>query len=123
MLGANPRSSPARQTWDASSITSRKATPCASAAAPDQVPPRTYTYVDISDHGIVVPDGACYCFGYDVTGLGGQVEFSGVETWSWYSGYWDLDAGWGRTALLQIRADFAPTATFGSSWSGIQSLY
>ena len=93
------------------------------AAAADQVPPRTYTYVDISDRGIVVPVGACYCFGYDVTGLGGQVEFSGVETWSWYSGYWDLDAGWGRTALLQIRADFAPTATFGSSWSGIKSLY
>lgn len=89
----------------------------------EQVPPRTYTTIDISGRDITVPAGAHFCFGYDVTGLGGQVEFSGVETWSWYSGYWDSDAGWGRTALLQIRADFAPTASTASSWGSVKSLY
>ena len=88
------------------------------------VDPRAYTYIDISDVNIVIPAGTYFCFGYDNTGLGGQTEANGVETYAWYQGAWDPDSGWGRTAILQVKANFeGSVATHGATWSQVKTLY
>jgi len=88
------------------------------------VDPFVYTYVDIADQNIVIPDGVYFAFGYDNTGLGGQVNANGNETWAWYNDMWDPDSGWNRTAVLQVKADFnGPVATESGSWSLVKSLY
>jgi hypothetical protein len=90
---------------------------------PETWPPTTYTYVDVSTEGIVVPDGTYFCFGYDNTGMGGQTSYNGVETWAWYGGYWDPDVSWGRTAILQVKANFHGTPVDESTWGAIKGLY
>ncbi len=88
------------------------------------VEPRVYTYVDISMTNIVVPNGVSFCFGYDNTGLGGQTEFNGVETWAWYTDMWDPDSSWGRTDILQVKADFEGTVSDQSvSFDQVKSLF
>jgi hypothetical protein len=73
---------------------------------PDEFPPTTYTYVDLTGENLVIEDGAFVCFGYENPGMGGQVSYNGTQTWAWYSGYWDPDSGWGRTAVLQIKGNY-----------------
>ncbi|MBD3370164.1 hypothetical protein GF402_07365 [Candidatus Fermentibacteria bacterium] len=70
-------------------------------------PPDTYTYVDVSAEDIVISDGAFFCFGYDVTDIGGQIDYNGVETWAWYEGAWDPDQGWVEPPSWR----FTPTTT------------
>jgi hypothetical protein len=77
-------------------------------------PPSTYTYVDVSEEGIVVPAGASMYFGYSNPGMAGQVAFNGVETFSWFEDAWDLDGDFGRTTILQFRGSFAVTAATGA---------
>jgi hypothetical protein len=92
---------------------------------PSTFPPTTYTYLDVSAEGICIPAGNWWTFGYDVTGNGGQVSYNGVNTYAWYGGVWDPDAGWGRTAILQVKADFGCGVTPATEtlWGAIKSLY
>jgi hypothetical protein len=91
---------------------------------PEVFPPTIYSYIDISEEMIVIPDGVWFVFGYDVTGHGGQTSFNGVETWAWYSAMWDPDVGWGRTAILQVKASFEPPiANVPETWGNIKIMY
>jgi hypothetical protein len=90
---------------------------------PGTFPPTVYTYVDVSMEGIVIPAGTYFTFGYDNTGTGGQTTYNGVETWAWYSGLWDPDVNYGRTAILQVKGDFAPIPVLESTWGQVKSLY
>ena len=69
-------------------------------------PPSTYTVIDVSGEGIVVPAGGSMVFGYSNPGMGGQVLANGRSTWSWFEDAWDLDSDFGRTAVLQFRGSF-----------------
>jgi hypothetical protein len=90
----------------------------------DVSPPTIYTYVDISTEGIVVPAGMDVYFGYINPGLGGQTTANGTETWAWYGGAWDPDSGWGRTAILQIKASYEdPVALENGTLDSIKALY
>ncbi len=92
-------------------------------ADPDSTfPPDTYTYVDVSAENIVIPDGNFFCFGYDVTKIGGHIDYNGVETWAWYENAWDPDQGWGRTAVMEIYANYA-SALEGRTWGDIKSSF
>jgi predicted outer membrane repeat protein len=73
---------------------------------PSTNPPTVYTYVDVVAQNIVIPIGSYFCFGYDVTGYGGLTSFNGVQTWGWYGGAWDPDQTYGRTAVLQVKANY-----------------
>ncbi len=75
---------------------------------PTTFPPTTYTYVDVSAANIEIPAGSDFWFGYENPGIGGQVSFNGVVTYSWYEGAWDADDAWGRTAVMQVSADQVP---------------
>ncbi len=89
-----------------------------------EVNPEVYTFIDITEANIVVPNGVAFCFGYDNTGLGGQTDANGVETWAWYLDEWDPDSGWGRTAILQVKGNFdGPVATQDVSFDQIKSLF
>ena len=41
----------------------------------DTNPPATYSYIDVSDAGVVVPADQVMYFGYENPGIGGQVDF------------------------------------------------
>ncbi len=86
------------------------------------LPPVTYTDIDISAAGVVIPSGNYFCVGYDVTGNGGQIAFNGVDTWSWYSGMWDSDQGWGRTDIIDVYANF-DTALTRDTWASIKNSF
>ncbi len=90
--------------------------------APDTFPPITYTYIDVSAEDIVIANGAYFCIGYDVTGNGGQVDFNGVDTWSWYGGVWDSDQAWSRTDILEVSADY-DTALERNTWGSIKATF
>jgi hypothetical protein len=90
---------------------------------PNTWPPTTYTYVDVSAEGIIIPDGTYFCFGYDNTGMGGQTGFNGVLTWAWYEAWWDPDESWGRTAILQVKANYFGTPVAESTWGAIKSMF
>jgi hypothetical protein len=86
-------------------------------------PPTTYTYIDVTGAGIMIPDGATFYFGYENPGLGGQVDFNGVDTWAWYFGDWDPDQGWGRTAVLQFKGTFGGVAAEASTLTQVKHLF
>jgi hypothetical protein len=90
---------------------------------PNTFPPTTYTYVDVSSLCLTVFAGEYFCFGYDNTGMGGMTSYNGEVTWGWYAGIWDPDPNYGRTAILQVSADFGATAATANTWSGIKALY
>jgi hypothetical protein len=90
---------------------------------PETLPPTTYTYVDIATADILVADGTYFVIGYDNTGMGGMTGYNGVETWGWYGGVWDPDSDWGRTAILQVKANHATTPVENESWSYIKALF
>ena len=54
-------------------------------------PPVTYTYVDVSGDGVVIPAGQTFWFGYKNPGVSGQVDANGTTTYGWYGGAWDAD--------------------------------
>ncbi len=89
---------------------------------PSTSPPETYSYIDVTAENIVIADGAYFCIGYDVTGIGGQVDFNGVNTWAWYQGAWDGDEAWGRTAILEVSADYYQ-ALEQNTWGSIKATF
>jgi len=91
--------------------------------SPDTFPPTVYTYIDVSGRALVVPADAYFCFGFDNTGNGGQTAFNGVDTYAWYENTWDPDQGWGRTAILQVKADYIMTPVAESTWGAVKALY
>lgn len=92
-------------------------------SADDTFPPVTYTYVDLSAEGIVIPAGNFFSIGYDVTGNGGQIDFNGFDTWAWYYGAWDSDQSWGRTALIQVEGEYDDgAAVVDVSWGEVKNL-
>jgi hypothetical protein len=74
---------------------------------PDSFPPTDYTYIDLTGEDLLIEDGAFLCFGYENPGMGGQIDFNGTQTWAWYSGVWDPDQDWGRTAVLQVMGNYS----------------
>lgn len=90
---------------------------------PDELPPTTYTYIDVSDAGVVVPADQVMYFGYQNPGIGGQIDFNGTDTWAWYFGAWDPDAGWGRTAVLQFKGNYDVVPTQSQSLTNIKALF
>jgi hypothetical protein len=86
-------------------------------------PPAVYSYIDLTLDWIVVPSGATIYFGYENPGIGGQISANGVETWGWYEGEWDPDSGWGRTAVLQVKANCLPVAAEHLTFSRIKALF
>lgn len=85
-------------------------------------PPVIYSYVDVSEASIIIPDGNYFCFGYDVTDMGGQITYNEVETWAWFEAAWDSDADNGRTAILQVKADFEG-ALDQTTWGSIKNAF
>ena len=79
--------------------------------------------MDVSGRALLIEPGAYFCFGYDNTGMGGQTAFNGVDTWAWYGGMWDPDQSWGRTAILQVKANHFSTPVAKSTWGAIKALY
>ena len=88
----------------------------------DTSPPDTYTPVDVTGEGIVLPDGATMVWGYENAGLCGQTDFNGVVTIGWYVSYWDPDDTYGRTGLMQFGAG-AGTAAMDASMGAVKALY
>ncbi len=89
--------------------------------SPDTDPPTTYTYIDISSENIIIAAGDYFCFGYDNTGYGGQTNYNGVDTWSWYFSEWASDAEDVRTAILQVKGNYVSSLST-LTWGGIKSL-
>jgi len=90
-------------------------------ADPDPTdPPDTYTFVDISAAGVVIPDGNYFCFGYENTGFCGLVVYTGVYTWSWWDPYWEEDEFFDVTSLLEVYANFS-SPIYRSTWGQIKS--
>ena len=91
--------------------------------APDTLPPTVYSYIDVSGANIVIAPGAYFCFGYDVTGNGGQTAYNGVETWAWYGDLWDPDSSYGRTAILQVKGSTGVVPVMETTWGSLKGLY
>jgi hypothetical protein len=85
-------------------------------------PPVVYSYIDVSASSVIIPAGNYFCWGYDNTDLGGQIAYNGVETWGWYNGMWESDEPYGRTGLLQVKADYY-TALDQTTWGSIKSVF
>jgi hypothetical protein len=90
---------------------------------PGTFPPTTYTYIDVASESIVIGAGTYWAFGYENPGMGGQVDFNGVTTYAWYLGMWDPDPGWGRTAVLQVFANYGTTPADDTTWGEIKALF
>lgn len=88
-----------------------------------EYPPSQYTYIDVSDQEIIIPVGATMYFGYGNPGMGGQVLYSGVETWSWYDQSWDSDSTYNRTAVLQFKGEAETVGSESETLSGVKALY
>ena len=87
-------------------------------------PPTIYTYVNVLPQGIIVPNGSWLWFGYDNTGFGGMTADNGTNTWGWYGGVWDPDFNYGRTAVLQVKAQYSGSvAATNRTWGAIKRLY
>lgn len=87
---------------------------------PETSPPVDYSYIDVTAENIVIADGAYFCVGYDNTGIGGQIDFNGTDTYAWYGGVWDGDQAWSRTAIIEVSADFVQ-ALDQHTWGAIKA--
>ncbi len=87
---------------------------------PSTSPPVNYSYIDVTAENIIITNGSFFCVGYDNTGIGGQVDYNGTETWAWYEGSWDSDQAWGRTAVIEVSANFAQ-ALQQHTWGAIKT--
>ncbi len=90
---------------------------------PDEFPPSTYAIIDVTAVNITIPAGAGFYFGYENPGTGGQIDGNGVDTWAWYNDAWDADATWGRTALLQFKANFQSVPTTQLTLGQVKTLF
>jgi hypothetical protein len=92
---------------------------------PLSFPPTTYTYIDVAAQAIPWQAGTTLCFGLDNTGMQGMTAYNGVETWGWYGGIWDADSPYGRTCVLQLKADPVGIGvpTLRTTWGAIKALY
>lgn len=91
---------------------------------PTSFPPTTYTYVDVSASNVPFAADDIVFFGYDNTGMGGMTSYTGNDTYGWYGGIWDPDVNYGRTAVLQFKADVGgPIPTEDRSWGQVKALY
>ncbi len=86
-------------------------------------PPGLYTYIDVSELEIIVPGGATMYFAYGNPGMGGQIAFNGIETWSLYEWAWESDSGFGRTAVMQFRGQTLAVGTESSTLSQVKALF
>lgn len=86
-------------------------------------PPNLYTYIDISAEEIILPAGATMYFGYGNPGMAGQVLDSGVTTFSWYNDTWEDDGDYGRTTILQFKADPVTVPTETETFGGVKALF
>ena len=84
--------------------------------------PSVYTYVNISDQSIIIPDQTQFVFGYQNTDLGGQTPFNSTGTWSWHGGVWSSDEDHYRTAVLQVKANY-DEAYDPTTWGAIKDLF
>ena len=53
----------------------------------------------------MIPAGQVFWFGYTNPGLSGQIDYNGVDTFGWFQGSWDGDGPWGRTTVMQFKAN------------------
>lgn len=91
---------------------------------PNTFPPTTYTYIDVSGDNVPFAIGDVICFGFDNTGMMGMTAYVGVDTWGWYLGAWDYDGAYGRTVVMQLKADpCGGTPVEEVSWGRVKSLY
>jgi len=86
-------------------------------------PATVYTYIDVTTDMVIIPDGVTVAWGYENPGLCGQVSYNGVETFGWYSGMWESDVSWGRTAVMQVKADYYTTPTQDATISAVKALF
>ena len=84
--------------------------------------PSVYTYVNVSDQIIIIPDMTQFVFGYQNTSLGGQTPFNGIETWSWHGSVWASDEDLYRTAVLQVKANY-DYALDQTTWGQIKNMF
>lgn len=70
-----------------------------------------------------MPNDWWFVFGYDVTAIGGLTTYTGVYTWGWWNGAWDLDMYWNRTAVMEVAADYYTSPVEIRSWSAVKSLF
>ncbi|MBN2170693.1 MAG: hypothetical protein JW819_05145 [Candidatus Krumholzibacteriota bacterium] len=87
------------------------------------LPPTIYTYIDVEADMVILPNGSSWAWGYENPGYCGQVSYNGVETWGWWSGLWESDVSWGRTAVLQIKADYYTTPVQDATISAVKALF
>ena len=85
-------------------------------------PPSVYTYIDVSEEGMVVPAGGSMYFGYGNPGMGGQIGNNGVATWSWFDDSWDMDGDFNRTAVMQFKGSYQPASAVGEMPESAVSL-
>jgi hypothetical protein len=91
---------------------------------PATFPPTVYTYIDVSSAAIPWAAGSTLCFGFDNTGMQGMTAYNGVDTYGWYLGAWDADGPYGRTCVMQLKADVGcGTPTERSTWGAIKALF
>ena len=91
---------------------------------PTTFPPTVYTYIDMTGEGVVLADGNGFWWGFDNTGMMGMVDYNGIDTWGWYAGAWDYDGAYGRTTVMQFKADFGGgTPVEESTWGAIKANY
>lgn len=91
---------------------------------PNTFPPTTYTYIDVSAENVPFLAGTTSFWGFDNTGMQGMTAYNGVETWGWYGGIWESDVSWGRTVVMQLKANFAGgTPVENVSWGAVKALY
>ncbi len=92
---------------------------------PTTFPPTVYTYVNVASQNIVIANGTSFWFGFDNTGMQGMTSYNGFDTYGWYAGAWDYDAPYGRTVIMQLKADYfgGGTPVETSTWGTIKSLY
>jgi hypothetical protein len=91
---------------------------------PATFPPTTYSYIDVSASNVPFALGSTLCFGFDNTGMQGMTAYNGVVTYGWYGGIWDDDSPYGRTVIMQLKANCAGTVpTENASWGQVKALY
>ncbi len=85
--------------------------------------PTVYSYVDVSGEGIVIADGDFLCFGYENPGCAGLTDYTGVGTWSWWSGAWDSDTPYGITSLHQVKGNYISVAVQPTSLGKVKATF
>lgn len=90
---------------------------------PDQFPPVTYDYLDVSGEGIVLLNGSDTVWGFENAGVIGQQNGGVMDTYGWWEGVWEPDANWGRTGVQQIKGNYGQTAAGEASFSQVKALY